>query len=294
MSGPAVFITGAARGIGAAVAHQLARKGARLALAGLEPTRLEQLAAGLGGPHAWFGYDVTDQSALDRAVDGAVRTFGGIDVAIANAGIASIGPVLTASADELARVIDVNLTGLVRTVRSTLPHVIARRGYYLLVSSVAAFVPMPGLTVYSATKSGVEQFGRTLGYELAGKGVSVGIAYPCWIDTDLVRGALADRSMLREALNRLPGPFWHHHFSRCLRARDRQGRRASAARCVRAAKPRTFCRAPAAAGAASVRQVYPARSRPHHAGIRASRDGTGPLVERTVDPRWQPVASGSA
>src|SRR6516225_1050884 len=107
MSEPTVFITGASRGIGAAVAHQLAQRGARLALIGLEPARLEQLAASLGRPHAWFGCDVTDQAALDRAVDGAVRTFGGIDVVIANAGIASVGTVATASADELARVIDV-------------------------------------------------------------------------------------------------------------------------------------------------------------------------------------------
>jgi short-subunit dehydrogenase len=207
MSEPTVFITGASRGIGAAVAHQLAQRGARLALIGLEPARLEQLAASLGRPHAWFGCDVTDQAALDRAVDGAVRTFGGIDVVIANAGIASVGTVATASADELARVIDVNLTGVVRTVRSTLPYVIARRGYYLLVSSITAFAPMPGLAAYSATKSGVEQFAHALSYELAAKGVSVGVAYPCWTDTDLLRDAFAGLSMLREALNRLPGPF---------------------------------------------------------------------------------------
>jgi len=202
-----VLITGAARGIGAELARVLARRGDRLALVGLEPERLAALAQELGPPHAWFECDVTDQAMLDRAVEGTLSALGGIDVVVANAGIASLGTVAVTPADALARVIAVNLTGVVRTVSATLPHVCARKGYYLLVSSVAAMVANPGLAVYAASKSGVEQFGNALRLELAAEGVDVGTAHPCWIETDLVHDARRDLASFDAMLRRLPGPF---------------------------------------------------------------------------------------
>jgi NAD(P)-dependent dehydrogenase (short-subunit alcohol dehydrogenase family) len=207
LQGKSVFITGAARGIGAHVARAIAARGARVALVGLEPDRLAAVAHELGESHAWFKCDVTDQSALDHAVDESVRRFGGLDVVVANAGIAAVGTVATTPVAALARVIDVNLTGVVRTVAATLPHVTARQGYMLLMSSAASFGPLPGLAVYAATKSGVEQFGNALRYEVEHKGVAVGTVHPCWIDTDLVRDAQSDLSTFGEMLRRLPGPF---------------------------------------------------------------------------------------
>src|SRR5438552_18340365 len=120
IDGKVVFITGAARGIGAASARALAKKGARLSLVGREPDRLAALAAELGKGHAWFECDVTDQKTLDAAVAGTVKALGGIDVVIANAGIANNGTVATNSADAVARCIEVNLVGLSRTVSATL------------------------------------------------------------------------------------------------------------------------------------------------------------------------------
>jgi short-subunit dehydrogenase len=207
VAGRSVFITGPARGIGAATARMLATRGARLALAGLEPERLEALAHELGPAHVAIACDVTDQRALDAAVARAVATFGAIDVVVANAGVAAIGTVAVAPVDALVRVIDVNLTGVVRTVSATLPHVTAARGYIAIVSSAAAFAAMPGLAVYAATKSGVEQFANALRYEVAYKGVDVGTVHPSWIDTDLVRDARADLSTFDALLQRLPGPF---------------------------------------------------------------------------------------
>jgi len=207
MAGRVVFITGPARGIGAALARTLAARGARLALAGLEPALLSALAAELGPAHAWFECDVTDQAALDRAVAGAVEKLGGIDVAVANAGIASHGTVAVSPPAALARVIDVNLTGVIRTAQATLPHLVARRGYALLISSAASLAPMPGLAAYAAAKAGVEQFANALRLEVAHKGVAVGSAHPSWIETDLVRDARADLHAFDEMIGRLPGPF---------------------------------------------------------------------------------------
>lgn len=202
-----VLITGPARGIGAGLARQLAARGARLALVGMEPERLAALAAELGPRHAWFECDVTDQGALDAAVRGAADTLGGIDVVVANAGVASNGTVAATPVEALARTIEVNLVGVVRTVKATLPHVTARRGYYLLVSSAAAIAPAPGIAAYAASKSGVEQFGNALRLELAHKGVGVGTAHPAWVDTDLVRDQQRDLESFNDMLRVLPGPF---------------------------------------------------------------------------------------
>lgn len=207
LSGQVVLITGAARGIGAALARHLAAAGARLVLAGLEAEKLAALAAALGPQHLWFESDVTDQRSLERAVASAVATTGGLDVVVANAGIASVGTVAITPVEALVRVADVNLGGVIRTVSATLPHVTARRGYYLLVASAASFAAAPGLAVYAATKSAVEQFGNALRYELAHKGVAVGTVHPCWIETDLVIDARDDLATFRDMLKRLSGPF---------------------------------------------------------------------------------------
>lgn len=207
VSGRVVLITGPARGIGAETARRLAARGARLSLVGLEPERLKALAAELGAGHVWFECDVTEQSALERAVSGTVEAFGSIDVVIANAGIASNGTVAIAPIEALVRTIEVNLIGVVRTVSATLAHVTNSRGYYLLVSSAAALAPLPGISTYAAAKSGVEQFGNALRLEVAHKGVSVGVAHPAWIDTDLVRDQQRDLESFNEMLRTLPGPF---------------------------------------------------------------------------------------
>jgi NAD(P)-dependent dehydrogenase (short-subunit alcohol dehydrogenase family) len=189
LSGQVVLITGAARGIGAAAARQLAARGAKLALVGLEPDELAGVAADCGPDAAWFEADVTDTAALEAAVEGAVERFGGIDVVIANAGIGSGGSVRAIDPAAWERVIEVNLLGSWRTVRAALPHVIARRGYVLQVASMAAIAHAPFMSAYCASKAGVEAFSDSLRTEVAPLGVDVGVAYFSWIDTDMVRGA---------------------------------------------------------------------------------------------------------
>jgi len=201
------LVTGAARGIGAATARELAARGMRVGLVGLEPDRLAALADELGPDHMWAGCDVTDQDAVDAAVRATVQRLGGIDVLVANAGVAHHGTVATTPVSALARTIEVNLIGTVRTVSAAIGPVIERRGYLLLVSSAAAFTAMPGMAAYAASKAGVEQFGNGLRLEVAHKGVAVGVAHMTWVDTDLVRDLKDDLPSFRAELARMPGPF---------------------------------------------------------------------------------------
>jgi NAD(P)-dependent dehydrogenase (short-subunit alcohol dehydrogenase family) len=207
LSGKAVLVTGAARGIGEHTARALASRGARVALVGLEPERLAAVAAELGPGHAWFEADVTDQAAVDAAVAGAVAALGGIDVVVANAGVANNNTVAVSPVDVVVRTIDVNLIGVVRTVSAALPHVIARRGYVCIVASAASFSVLPGMAAYSASKAGVEAFGNALRLEVAHKGVRVGLVHPSWIDTDLVRDQKAESPTFQAMLRELPWPM---------------------------------------------------------------------------------------
>ncbi|MBY0441106.1 MAG: SDR family oxidoreductase [Mycobacteriaceae bacterium] len=209
VNGKVVFITGAAQGIGAALARRLHSKGAKLVLTDLDEAALGALSAELGGDAGVFTAvaDVRDLPALQTAADNAVKHFGGIDVVVANAGIASYGSVLQVDPEAFKRVVDVNLLGVFHTVRATLPAVADRRGYVLIVSSLAAFVAAPGLAPYCASKAGIEHFASALRVEVAELGVSVGSAHMSWIDTALVRDTKADLPSFRDLLAKLPWPL---------------------------------------------------------------------------------------
>ena len=200
VSGRTVFITGAARGIGAATAERLHAKGANVALVGLEPERLEELAARLGERAEAFEADVTDFDALQRAVDGTVARFGGIDVAIANAGLAFMGALASAPIEQVERTFAVNLLGVWRTDRAVIEQIAARRGYLLNIASLQRRRARPDDGAYTTTKAGVEALTDALRMETAPSGARVGCAYFGFIDTDLVRAGYAQRST--ELLNR--------------------------------------------------------------------------------------------
>lgn len=207
IDGKSVVVTGASRGIGAATARALAKRGARVCLLGLEPDNLRRVSESLRGEHLWFEADVTDQIELEAAVAGTVERFGRIDAVVANAGIVNYGTIRTVEPDDFARTVEVNLTGVYRTISACLPHLIASRGYALVVASLASFVALPGAAAYSASKSGVEALALVLRAELAPHGVAVGSAHPCWIDTDMVRAAEAALPAFREMRRRLPWPL---------------------------------------------------------------------------------------
>jgi NAD(P)-dependent dehydrogenase (short-subunit alcohol dehydrogenase family) len=187
--GKTVLITGAARGLGAETARRVAARGANVALVGLEPEELERVAAQCGANAAWFECDVTDVEALEAAVAGTIERFGAIDAVMANAGIAPMGMVRSTDPMAFERTIEINLLGVWRTVRACLPHVIERRGYVLVIASMAAALHAPGMAAYAASKAGAEALADSLRSEVKHLGVDVGVGYFGFIDTDMVRGA---------------------------------------------------------------------------------------------------------
>ncbi|KRF29448.1 short-chain dehydrogenase [Nocardioides sp. Soil805] len=204
------MVTGAARGIGEATATLLARRGADLLLTDIDQAALDDLAARLtatGTRVEAVACDVRDLGATQAAVARAVEAFGGIDVVVANAGVASYGTVLTVDPDAFRRVLDTNVLGVFHTVRAALPTIIERRGYVLVVSSLAALAATPGMAAYDASKAGVEHFANALRMEVAHLGVDVGSAHMSWIDTPLLREAREDMSSFDEMLAALPAPL---------------------------------------------------------------------------------------
>lgn len=204
--GKVVLITGAARGIGAGLAERLAARGAKVALVGLEADEQRKVAERIGDSAKAWEADVTDWAALQKATAGVVEHFGGIDIVIANAGIATTGFVRSVDPAAFEKVIEVDLLGVWRTFRVTLPHVIERRGYLLAISSLAAITHAPGMANYAAAKAGVEAFSNSLRAEVAHLGVKVGVAHPTWIRTDLVESADAHPVFGRLRAG-MPGPI---------------------------------------------------------------------------------------
>jgi NAD(P)-dependent dehydrogenase (short-subunit alcohol dehydrogenase family) len=200
-----VVITGAGRGLGEGMARQLAAKGARLALLDRDAEHVEKVASDLPNARAW-AVDVTDTAALKRVAADVLEHFGRVDVVVANAGIGKGGPFLLQDQEEFERVIEINLLGSTRTAHAFLPALLASRGYFLQVASLAAISPAPFMTAYCASKSGVEAFAHSLRGELRHHGVRVGVAYLAFTDTDMVREADADPA-LASLRSTLPAPF---------------------------------------------------------------------------------------
>ena len=194
VAGRTVFITGAARGIGAGAAQRLHAAGANVALVGLEPELLEDVAGRLGARAAWFEADVTDYEALQAAVEGTIARFGAIDVAIANAGIQFMGRMATMPREQFERTLEVNLMGTWRTDRAVLDEIVRNRGYLLNIASLAAASHAPLMGAYTASKAGVEAMTDALRVEVAPSGARVGCAYFGFIDTDLVKASFAHPS----------------------------------------------------------------------------------------------------
>jgi NAD(P)-dependent dehydrogenase (short-subunit alcohol dehydrogenase family) len=184
IAGRRIFITGAARGIGAATARRMNQCGVKVALAGLEPELLEEVARDCGDA-PWFECDVTQREQVDAAVDDAVERLGGLDIVMANAGVAAQLPLVGGNPAVMEKTLAVNVLGVYYTLRAAGPHISHENGYALAVASLAAAVHVPLLGAYSASKAATEALGNTLRIEVAGTGAKVGVAYFGELDTDM-------------------------------------------------------------------------------------------------------------
>jgi short-subunit dehydrogenase len=185
------FVTGASRGIGRALAERLAARGATVGLAARSTDELAALADALpppaaGGGHVVLGCDVGDVTSVSSAVERFITTSGGLDLLVANAGIAHHGPFRDQPLERAEQMTRVNWLGTVYTVHAGLRHMVDRRaGHIVIVSSGAGLRSFPGAAAYGATKGAQRMFGEALRHELAGTGVSLTVVYPGEIATTL-------------------------------------------------------------------------------------------------------------
>jgi len=183
------LVTGASRGIGSAIATELAGRGATLGLTARSREELDALAASLPGEHHVFVADVGERADVERAVDEFVAAAGGLELVVANAGIAHYGPLVDMPVEEIEQMTRVNWLGTVYAVKAALPHLLAaRRGHVVIVSSGAGHRAFPWAAAYGATKAAQRGFAEALWHELEGTGVSVTGVYPGETKSALHRG----------------------------------------------------------------------------------------------------------
>jgi NAD(P)-dependent dehydrogenase (short-subunit alcohol dehydrogenase family) len=193
LNGKVALVTGAARGIGFETARQLHMRGASVAVIDLDAEQAREAAERIGERTLGIGTDVTDHGAMQAAVAQVVERFGGLDVAMANAGIAQsrIATVRGIGTEEWERVFEVDLLGVWRTVRAVLPQIVERQGHVVVVGSAYSFMNGAFNSPYAVAKAGVEALGRSLRAELAPLGASAGVAYFGWVDTKMVQDAFS-------------------------------------------------------------------------------------------------------
>ncbi|HEY0390916.1 MAG TPA: short-chain dehydrogenase/reductase [Solirubrobacterales bacterium] len=193
LNGKVALVTGGARGIGFETARQLHMRGASVAVVDLAAGEARDAAERIGERAIGIATDVTDHSAMMQTVAETVERFGGLDVVVANAGIAQSQTATTRgiSVEEWERVFEVDLLGVWRTVRAALPQIVERRGHVVVTSSVYAFMNGVLNSPYAVAKAGVESMGRALRTELTPLGASASVAYFGWVDTKMVQDAVA-------------------------------------------------------------------------------------------------------
>ena len=192
LAGRGVVVTGAAGGLGTALAERYAAAGARLALLDLDGARAEALAARLraqGAAATAFGCDIADEAACTAAIGAAQSALGGIDVLVNNAGISARVLLRDATPEVARRVMAVNYFGALHATQAALASLVERRGQIVVVSSVAGFSPLVGRTAYAASKHALHGFFDSLRAELRGAGVTVTIACPSFIATGIESAA---------------------------------------------------------------------------------------------------------
>ncbi|WP_375194929.1 3-oxoacyl-[acyl-carrier-protein] reductase [Sphingobium sp.] len=192
LTGMTALVTGASGGIGSAIARALAAQGATLALSGSNEEKLRAFAAELGGDHKILVCNLSDPAAVDALVPQAVDALGGkLDILVNNAGVTRDNLILRMKDEEWSQVIAVNLEAAFRLARAAAkPMMKARFGRIISITSVVGVTGNPGQANYAASKAGIIGMSKSLGQELASRGITVNCVAPGFI-----------RSAMTDALN---------------------------------------------------------------------------------------------
>lgn len=207
-TGHVALVTGASSGIGAALARELARRGAAVVLFARREERLRELAAAIereGGRALTVAGDVTRRDDLDRAVVAAREAFGRLDVAVANAGFGVSGVLERLTVDDYRRQFETNVFGVLHTIYATLPDLKATRGTLAIVGSIVGHVAPPGNSPYTMSKFAVRALADALRPELVPDGVAVVQITPGFVASEI---RLLDREGRPKAGARDPVPAW--------------------------------------------------------------------------------------
>ena len=211
IDGMVVVITGASAGIGRALAEELSRRGAKLALAARRLDRLEELNRALGGGHLCVHTDVSVREECDALVARAVEHFGRIDTLVCNAGYGILRPVAETTPAQMQEIFQTNVFGTADCVRAAVPHMLRRetvghwRGQVMVVSSAVARRAIPYFGAYSATKAAQLSLAEAMRVELRPRRIAVTTVHPIGTDTEF--GDAAERRAGGGRVARIPGEW---------------------------------------------------------------------------------------
>jgi len=201
LSGKVALVTGASRGIGRAIARELARRGAFVFLGARDAGRLDEVAgeiAAAGGQAAALGLEVSDRPSVDAAFEKILAAKGRLDHLVNNAGITRDNLLLRMKPDEWAQVLDVNLTGAFHCTQAALrPMLKQRAGRIVNITSVVGLTGNAGQANYAASKAGLVGFTKAVAREVASRSITVNAVAPGYVETDMT-AALPEKA--REAL----------------------------------------------------------------------------------------------
>ncbi len=209
ITGKVAIVTGAAQGLGQAVAERFAADGAKVVLSDVNDSKGEAAAAAIrarGGDVRYIHCDASDSANVNAMVEDAVKTYGRLDIAVCNAAIVHACDFLEITEEDWRRVLDVNLTGFFLTGQAAARQMVGQEtgGVIINMSSTQAIVATPSITSYCTCKGGVHQLTKTMALALAQKGVRVNAIGPGTIATDMANKVIKESGATHTVLSRTP------------------------------------------------------------------------------------------